>query len=203
MIHGILGTKIGMSRWFDSEGHSIGVTLISCSPCYVINKKDNKIEIGYGQTKESRLNKPKLGYLKKRNLPLLKHRMEVKWCGKETEMPNVGEKITVDIFAVGEKINIQGVSKGKGFTGVVKRWGFKGGPGAHGARFGRGSGSIGQASSPSRVFPGMKMAGRKGGQKVTTQNLEVIIIDKDENIVGVRGAVPGANKGLVFLQRNN
>lgn len=202
MIQGLLGTKIGMSRWFDSEGNSAGVTLISCCPCYVIDKRDNKIEIGYEEIKKSRLSKPRLGYFKKRNLPPLKYRKSVKWYGKEGEQPEVGERIDMDIFKIGEKINVQSISKGKGFAGVIKRWGFKGGPGSHGSRLGRAPGSIGQASSPSRVFPGMKMAGRKGGQKVTTRNLEVVNIDKDENIIAVKGAVPGPKKSLVFLQRS-
>jgi large subunit ribosomal protein L3 len=203
MIQGLLGKKIGMSRWFDEDGNCHGVTLISCGPCYVIeNKGDNKIKIGYGEVKESKLTKPVLGYLKKNNVPPVKYQKEVLWGGKVDEMPGVGEKISVEVFAIGEKIDIQGISKGKGFAGVIKRWNFKGGPAGHGSHFHRAPGSIGQCADPSRVFPGKKMPGRKGGKNVTVSNLEILAIDKGENVIAVKGAVPGANKGLLFLQRN-
>ncbi len=202
MIHGLLGIKIGMSRWFDIDGNSIPVSLISCGPCYVVDREDNEIKIGYEEIRESRLNKPELGYLKKKKLPPLKYLKVVKWYGKNTEPPEIGAKLYVDVFEIGEKIDIQGISKGKGFTGVIKRWGFKGGPGGHGSRFHRAPGSIGQAASPSRVFPGVKMAGRKGGTKVSVWNLEVMDINKNENIIIVKGAVPGPRKSLLFLQKN-
>ncbi len=202
MIQGLLGKKIGMSRWFDADGNSIGVTLISCEPCYVLERYEKKIKIGCGKVKEKALTKADVGYLKKKDMPPLKYLKEIEWYGKEDSMPQVGDKINVDAFEVGEIIDVQGISKGKGFTGVVKRWGFKGGPSGHGSRFHRAQGSIGQAATPSRVFPGMKMAGRKGGEKVTVNSLEIVSIDKEENIIFVKGAVPGANRGLLFLRRN-
>jgi large subunit ribosomal protein L3 len=202
MIQGLLGTKIGMTRWFDADGNSYGVTLIACGPCYVVEKDGKKIRLGYKEVKESKLTKSELGFLKKKDLPALKFQKVVDWYGKEEEQPAVGEKLTVNAFEIGEKLNIQGTSKGKGFAGVMKRWGFGGGPGGHGSRFHRAPGSIGQAASPSRVFPGLKMAGRMGSDSVTLKNIEVMDIDTDENIIIVKGAVPGSKKGLLFLQRN-
>ncbi|MFH1414887.1 MAG: 50S ribosomal protein L3 [Elusimicrobiota bacterium] len=202
MIQGLLGKKVGMSRWFDEEGNSVGITLISCGPCYIVDSNGAKIKIGFSRIKESRLTKAEIGQFKKKELPVLKYTKEVLWYGKDEEKPGVGEKLSADVFEIGERIDVQGKSKGKGFTGVMKRWGFKGGPGSHGSRFHRVGGSIGQASSPSRVFPGLKMPGRKGYDKVTVKNLEIVAIDIEENIVAVRGAVPGPGKGLLFLQRN-
>lgn len=202
MIQGLLGRKIGMSRWFDKDGNSVSVTLISCGPCYVVDKTKNRIQIGYEVTKESSLNKPKIGYFKKKKVPFLKYIKHVSWCGKEEDQPQIGDKIYVDEFKIGEKIDVQGKSKGKGFSGVIKRWGFKGGPASHGSRSHRIHGSIGQSSDPSRVWPGMKMAGRKGGKNVTVSGLEVMNMDKNENIIFLRGAVPGPKKNVLFLKRS-
>jgi large subunit ribosomal protein L3 len=202
MLEGILGKKIGMSRFFDSDGNSVPVTLVSCGSCYVVENLDSKVKIGFWETKEKSLKGPRTGYLKKKNLPPLKYLKEVKWFGKQEEQPKEGEMITSDIFEVGEKIDVQGTSKGKGFTGVVKRWGFKGGPAGHGSRSHRIPGSIGASSYPSRVWPGKKMPGRKGTQKVTVLNLEVVGVDSKENIIAIRGAVPGPGKGLVFIKRS-
>ncbi|MFC2062101.1 50S ribosomal protein L3 [Elusimicrobiota bacterium] len=202
MIQGLLGKKIGMSLWFDHEGNSMSVTLISCGPCFIVAKEKDRIQIGYEIVRESRLGKPETGYLKKKNLPPLKYLKQVSWLGKEEDQPEVGNTIDGSVFGVGEIIDIQGISKGKGFAGVVKRWGFKGGPASHGARCNRAPGSIGASSYPSRVWPGLKMAGRKGGVKVTNTNIEILEIDTNENIIAVKGSVPGVKKGLVFLKRN-
>jgi len=201
MLQGILGKKIGMSRWFSPEGDALAVTLISCDSCYVVEKKDGRLQIGFEEVKEKALSKPELGYLKKRNLPPLKNLKEVMWNGKTEEMPEVGEKINADIFQAGEKVDIQAKTKGKGFTGVVKRWGFSGGAATRGSRSHRAPGSIGASAYPSRVWPGKKMAGRKGGDRVTIMNMEVVNVDPVENIIAVKGAVPGPNKGIVFVRR--
>ena len=202
MLEGILGKKVGMSRWFDSEGNSHGVTLIKCGPCYVSSKPGSgRIQIGFEEVKEKSLTKARVGHLKKNGLPALRHLKEVKWRGEESSSPSVGEVISAGIFEEGEKVDVQGISKGKGFAGVVKRWGFRGGRASHGSTTHRKSGSIGAGSDPSRVWPGQKMAGRMGGEKTTVFNLEVVKIDSEENLVALKGAVPGPNKSVVFLRR--
>jgi large subunit ribosomal protein L3 len=202
MIEGILGEKIGMSRWFDKQGNSVPVTIISCGPCFVAENLEGRIKIGYKETKESRLNKPRMGYLQKKNLPPLKYLKEVRWTGKEDEQPKQGEKLNADIFEIGDKVDVQGTSKGKGFAGLIKRWGFRGGPGSHGSTSHRRAGSIGGSSYPSRVWPGLRMPGRKGADKVKALNLEIVEIDKTQNIVAVKGSVPGPAKSLVFIRRS-
>ncbi len=200
MIEGILGTKIGMSRMFTESGDSVAVTLISCGPCWVVDKKGNKLRIGYMETKGKALKKPNAEFFKKKNLPPLKVLKEVK-VTDEKNHPEPGEKIFTDIFKPGDKVDVSGISKGKGFAGVMKRWNFRGGPASHGSGFHRSPGSIGGASSPSRVFPGLKMAGRMGSEKVTQMNLEVVAVDVDENILAVKGAVPGPSKSLLYVRK--
>ena len=201
MLKGMLGKKIGMSRWFDSEGNSIGVSLIKCGPCYIVDKKDNKIQIGFEEIKESRLNKSQAGYLKKKKLPSLKYLKEVGCLGKSEQIA-VGDRVLADIFKVGEFLDIQGISKGKGFSGVVKRWGFRGAPASHGAQGHRVCGSVGASSDPSRVWPGLRMPGRKGSATTTVFKLKIMEISTDENLIIVKGAVPGPKKGLLFLKRS-
>ncbi len=202
MLEGILGKKVGMTRWFDAHGNSVGVTLIKSGPCYITDKNALGLQIGYEEVKKNRINKPQAGYFKKKNIPPLRHLKEIKWYGKAESQPEIGKKVFVDIFKIGEIIDIQSNSKGKGFTGVMKRWGFSGGPSGHGSRSHRVPGSIGASSDPSRVWPGQKMPGRKGNVKVTTHNLEIVDIDISENIIVVKGSVPGPRKGLVFIRRN-
>lgn len=201
MIEGILGEKIGMSRLFTETGESVPVTLISCGPCWVVDSRGDRVQLGYRDVKEKSLGKPRAEYLKKRNVPPLRHLKEVKVSGKKEEFPQPGTRIGADIFSPGERVDVTGLSKGKGFSGVMKRWNFSGGPAGHGSRFHRASGAIGNASDPSRVFPGLKMAGRMGGKKVTQMNLEVVAVDRDENILALRGAVPGPRKSLVYVRR--
>lgn len=201
MIQGLLGTKLKMSRWFDDKGKSVPVTLIELGPCYVTGYQDNKVQIGYRKVKEKSLKKPQIGFFKKNDLPLLKYLKSVEWLGDKEDIPEVGEKLCADEFEVGEKIDIQGDSKGRGFTGTVKRWGFRAGPHGHGSRKHRIPGSIGGSSDPSRVWPGLKMAGRHGGKKITEENLEIVNISPDENIVAVKGSVPGPKKNVVFVRR--
>jgi large subunit ribosomal protein L3 len=201
MLQGLLGKKIGMSRIFDEEGGSIPVTLIACGQCYVVDKMESKLKIGFEIVKEKSLNRPQLQDLKKKDLPALKHIKEVKWLGSNDDMPEVGCKIGVDMFTAGQRVNVQGISKGKGTAGVMKRWNMKGGPSGHGSGFHRSAGSIGQASSPSRVFPGLKMAGRMGFNKKTVKNLQVVSVDTEEQVIAIKGAVPGPRKSLVFIQR--
>ncbi len=202
MIQGILGKKIKMSRWFDSEGKTVPVTLLKCGPCYVVNKNGKNIQLGFEKMKEKDVKKPEAGYFKKQDVPSLKYLKEVKWSGSEDKMPEKGERIGAEVFKETDMVDIQGKSKGKGFTGVVKRWGFNGGRATHGSTMHRSTGSIGQSADPSRVFPGKKMAGRSGGEKVTEMNLEIVNVDEKENIIAVKGAVPGPNKGLIFIRKS-
>jgi large subunit ribosomal protein L3 len=201
MIEGILAKKIGMTRIFNEKGDSVGVTLLNCGPCYVVDVKEGKVQLGYDEVKEKKLNKSVLGYLKSKNIPPVKYLREVKWDAKASGEAQAGAKIGAEIFEKGETVDVKGTSKGKGFAGVMKRWGFSGGPSGHGSRSHRIPGSIGQSSDPSRVWPGLKMAGRKGGEMVTSQNLEIIDIDSKENIIAVKGSVPGANKSVVFIKK--
>ncbi len=200
MIEGILGTKIGMSRMFTESGDSVAVTLISCGPCWIVDKKGEKLQIGYMETKERSLKKPNAEFFKKKNLPLLKVLKEVK-ITDEKNVPENGTMIYADMFKPGDKVDVSGISKGKGFAGVMKRWNFRGGPATHGSRFHRAPGSIGGASYPGRVFPGIKMAGRLGAEKVTQMNLEVIAVDREEHVLAVKGAVPGPSKSLLYIRK--
>ncbi len=201
MIQGLLGKKIKMTRWFDAAGKSIPVTLIELGPCYVTDTGTDKIQIGYKEVKEKALKKPQVGFFKKNKLPLLKYLKTVEWSGDKKDMPRIGKKFCANEFKVGERIDIQGKSKGKGFSGTVKRWGFRAGPNSHGSRKHRIPGSIGGSSDPSRVWPGLKMAGRYGGEKITEENLEIVNISEKENILAVKGAVPGPKKNVVFVRR--
>lgn len=203
MIEGLLGKKLGMSRIFSSDGKALAVTLIECGPCYVSAVSDNgSIQLGYEEVKEKSLSKAEVGHLKKSKLPLLRNLKEVKWQGSEDDMPAVGDVLKADSFSEGEFVNVQGVSRGKGFAGVVKRWGFGGGRKTHGGRALRGPGAIGAGSDPGRIWPGKKMAGRMGGEKVTAENLEVIKVDFAENIIAVKGSVPGPTKSVLFISRS-
>ncbi len=202
MIEGLLGKKIGMSRWFAPDGEAMGVTLIKCGPCYVVESGgDGSLQIAFDEVKEKNLSRAESGHLKKNGVPPMRHLRVVKWLGDTNEAPGSGDKLGPGVFSTGEYVDLQGVSKGKGFTGVVKRWGFSGGRKTHGSTTHREPGAIGAGSDPSRVWPGKKMAGRSGGKTVTVFNLEVVNIDPDENILAVRGAVPGANGSLVFIRR--
>lgn len=202
MIEGMLGKKLGMSRLFDENGNSVAVTLIECGPCYVCGVSETGgVQLGFEEVKEKSLSKAEAGHLKKNEMPLLRNLKVVKWLDSDSDMPSVGDRFAADVFSEGDKVDVQGISKGKGFSGVVKRWGFGGGRKTHGGTTPRGPGSIGAGSDPSRVWPGMKMAGRAGGEKVTTFNLEVAKIDPAENTIAIKGSVPGPNKSLVFVRR--
>jgi large subunit ribosomal protein L3 len=205
MPRGILGKKLGMTQIF-KEGEVIPVTVIKAGPCVVTQiKSEDKdgysaIQIGFEEAKEKHVNKPLKGHFKRTGITPQKYLAEVRLENGEKENYKLGQKITVDIFKEGEKVNVTGVSKGKGFAGVVKRWGFRGFPASHGARYHRAGGSIGMAASPARVIKGMKMPGRMGNRKVTVQNLEIVNIDKEKNLLLLKGAVPGHRGSLIFIK---
>lgn len=201
-MKGILGKKIGMTQVFEEDGRMVPVTVIEAGPAKVIQKKEIEIDgyealqVGFDQRKkEKNVTKPMLGHFKKASLPAFRFLRELNMEGL-----NAGDSITVDIFSKGEKISIIGTSKGKGFQGVMKRHNFSGGPASHGSMFKRAPGAIGQGAYPSRVFKNRKMPGQMGNAKVTVKNIEVFDVRKDQNLILVKGAVPGANGGYVIIK---
>jgi len=207
MISEILGQKIGMTQIFSERGEAIPVTVIKVGPCYIVQKKTEEkdgyksLQMGILEVKENRLNKPKRGHLKKANVSGLRMLREIRV--DDFEEYKEGQKIGPEIFKVGDYVDIQGISRGHGFQGGVKRWHFRGGPKSHGQsdRL-RAPGSIGQSSSPSRVFPGTKMAGHMGTERVTVKNLKVMMISPELSTILVGGAVPGRKKGLIVISKS-
>lgn len=203
-VTGLMGKKMGMTRLFGSEGESISVTVIQAGPCVVtqVKRRDvdgyDAIQVGYGEQKESKTIQPLKGHFKRAGVSPKRYLMEFPLQDDETFQ--VGDEITVTLFNKGDRVTVRGTSKGKGFAGVVKRHGFRGGPKTHGQsdRL-RAPGSIGQSSDPSRVWPGVKMAGHHGSQKVVVRNLEVVKVDQENHCLFVKGAVPGARNGLVAV----
>ena len=201
-MKGLLAKKIGMTNFFDENGDSIAVTVVETGPCYVTKiktvEKDwyNAVQIGFLPKKKKHTTKPLLNHFNKANLEPLKIVKEFKYDNyKEL---NLGDVIKADIFSTGEKVNVSGISKGKGFAGVVKRYKFKGGPKSHGqSNRLRAPGSLGQSSYPSRVYKGLKMGGRMGNSKVTVKNLEILKVDTDKNLIFINGNVPGPNNGIL------
>ena len=201
---GILGLKVGMTQIFDEDGSAIPVTVIKAGPCSITQLKDdstdgyNSVQVGYLNVSEKALNKPKLGHLKKSDTKPVKYLKEYKVSSLDSY--SLGQTITVQDFEIGQKISVSGRSIGKGFSGTVKRYSFTRGPMTHGSKNHREPGSIGQGSTPGRVFPGKKMAGRLGGGQVTVKNLEILYLNPDENILVVKGSVPGKNGNLLSLK---
>ena len=205
MIYGILGRKIGMTQVFTEKGETVPVTVIEAGPCVIaqLRTKDRDgyeaVQIGFGEIKLKRVTKPEQGHLKAAGR-LVRHLRELPTTdlGSHT----VGDVVNVDIFTPGEKVDIAGTSKGRGFAGVVKRHGFRGGPSTHGqSDRHRAPGSIGSGTTPGRVWKGMRMAGRMGNERVTVQNLEIVEVDVERHLLLVKGSVPGAKNGLLMVQR--
>jgi large subunit ribosomal protein L3 len=204
-MKGIIGRKVGMTQVFDESGQVIPVTVIEAGPCYVTQVRTAErdgymaVQLGFDATKEKRLTNGQLGHLKRTGSPPLRHLREFRV--KETDVEE-GQEITVAIFETGELVDVVGISKGRGFAGEIKRHGHKRQPKTHGqSDRERAHGSVGATSTPGRVFKGMKMAGRMGNQRVTSQNLEVVVIDPERNLLAVRGSVPGAKGGIVMVKR--
>lgn len=206
MKKAILGTKIGMTQIFDTDGKVVPVTVILAGPCTVIQKKTvdtdgyDAVQVGFGEVKEKSLNKPIKGHFAKADTAVKKYLREFRL--DDTASLNVGDEIKADIFETGEKVDVTGISKGKGFAGPMKRWGLHRGPMSHGSGYHRGSGSMGACSSPGRVMKGKKLPGHMGVEKVTVQNLEVVRVNAEENIILVKGAVPGAKGGLITIKNS-
>ena len=203
MEKAILGTKIGMTQIFGEGGVVIPVTVVMAGPCVVTQKKTvetdgyEAVQVGFGDVKEKHLNKPQLGHFKKADTANKKYVREFRLY--DCESLNVGDEIKADIFAAGDKVDVSGISKGKGFAGPMKH-GLHRGPMTHGSKFHRHAGSNGAASDPSKVFKGKKMAGHMGNKKVTVQNLEIVRVDAENNLLLVKGAVPGPKKSLVTIK---
>jgi len=204
MDKAILGRKLGMTQLFDEEGRVVPVTVIEAGPCTVVQKKtvDNDgydaVQVGFLDRKEKNINKPLKGHFDKAKVGYKRYLREFKLAN--AAQLNVGDEIKVDIFAKGDRVDVTGYSKGKGFAGAIKRWGAHRGPMAHGSGYHRGAGSMGAATDPSKVFKGKKLPGHLGVEKVTIQNLEVVKVDAEKNLLLVKGAVPGSKKGLVMIK---
>ena len=202
-MKGLIGKKVGMTQLFDDAGRAVPVTVIKAGPCYVTQVRTvdqdgySAVQLGFEETKTQRLSGGELGHLKKNELPPLRILREF----RTNEELEEGQTLTVDVFEEGERVDIVGKSKGRGFTGVVKRYGFSGGPKTHGqSDRHRAPGSIGAGSTPGRVFKGKRMPGRMGTDTVTSQNLLISRIDPENNIIAVRGSVPGPKNGLVIIK---
>lgn len=204
MVKGLIGKKIGMTQIFDENGLAIPVTVIEAGPCYVtqvrLQDKDgySAVQMGFGEVKPKRLTGGQLGHLKRNNLPPLRFLREFRVKNPDVQE---GDQVTVAVFSVGEKVDVVGTSKGKGFQGGVKRYHFKGGPRTHGqSDRERAPGSRGSGTTPGRVYKGARGAGHMGNDRVTAQSLKVVLVDAERNLIGVLGSVPGARGGLVMVR---
>lgn len=201
----MIGKKVGMTQVFAEDGAIIPVTVIQAGPCLVVQKKTaesdgyDAVQLGLVEkVSNRRLTAPVRGHFEKANVPPSRTIVEFEYEGEA----NVGDKVLVDMFKAGDKIDVVGRSKGKGFQGVMKRHGFAGGRASHGSMFHRAPGSIGQSAFPSRVMKGMRMGGRMGGEQVTVKNLSVARIDTENNLIYIRGAVPGGRNSVVVLRHS-
>jgi large subunit ribosomal protein L3 len=205
-MKGIIGKKVGMTQIFDDRGNVIPVTVLEVGPCYVTQVRTTDrdgylaIQLGFGEIKPQRLTKGQLGHLKRNNLPALRYLREFRVRNTEVDVAE-GQEIKADVFTVGERVDVIGTSKGRGFAGTVKRHHFNRQPVTHGASDRtRAPGSIGAGSTPGRVIKGMRMGGHMGSERLTMENLEVIVVDAEKNMIAVRGSVPGVNGGIIMLK---
>jgi len=204
MLKGIIGKKLGMTQIFHEEGGVVPVTVVQAGPCKVVQIKTSSrdkytaVQLGFEERDPKRVKKPLQGHFTKAQVPAFRYLKEFRVA--DADSFQVGQEITVEEFKVGDRVDVTGVSKGKGFMGVVKRWGFRGGRATHGSMFHRAPGSIGASSYPSRVWPGQKMGGHMGDQTATLQSLEVIDVRPRQNLLLIKGAVPGGVKGLLFIR---
>lgn len=204
MVKGLIGKKIGMTQIFDENGAAIPVTVIEAGPCYVTQvrmpERDgySAVQLGFGETKPKRLTGGQLGHLKRNNLAPLKYLREFRVKDPDVQE---GDQVTVAVFGVGERVDIVGTSKGKGFQGGMKRYHFGGGPATHGqSDRQRSPGSRGAGTTPGRVYKGSRGPGHMGNDRVTAQSLKVVLVDPERNLIGVHGSVPGARGGVVLVK---
>ena len=204
MKKGIIGKKVGMTQIFDEKANVIPVTVIEAGPCTVVQVKTvdsdgyNSVQLGFGDIKERKMNKPQKGHFTKANLTPKKHLREFRL--ESIENVKVGDELKADVFSVGDKVDVQGITKGKGFQGVIKRHGQSRGPMGHGSMYHRRPGSMGSTSTPGRVFKGKKLPGHMGHVTVTIQNLEVVAVDLDKNVILVKGSVPGPKGAILKIK---
>ena len=204
MKKALIGKKVGMTQIFDEKGKVIPVTVIEAGPCVVAQVKTvesdgyNAVQLGFGDVKESKVNKPIKGHFTKSKLTLKKHLREFRI--DDVASVKVGDELKADVFAKGDKVDIQGTSKGKGFQGVIKRHGQSRGPMGHGSMYHRRPGSMGPTSTPGRVFKGKKLPGHMGHVTVTIQNLDIVKVDMDKNVLLVKGSVPGAKGAILKIK---
>ena len=204
MQKGIIGKKIGMTQVFDEKGNVVPVTVIEAGPCVVVQKKTvandgyDALQFGFGDVSVNRVNKPMKGHFEKADVAPKRTLREFRF--DNCDALNVGDIVKADTFASGDRVDVVGISKGKGYAGAIKRWNFQRLKGTHGTGpVARHAGSLGACSSPSRVYKGMKGAGHLGAERVTVQNLDVVKVDVENNLIAVRGAVPGPRGGIVVL----
>lgn len=204
MQKGIIGRKVGMTQIFDEKGNVIPVTVVEAGPCVVVQKKTVEndgyaaVQLGFEDVKPEKVNKPMKGHFAKSDVAPKRVLREFRLA--DCSALNVGDVVKTDAFAVGEHVDVVGTSKGKGYAGAIKRWNFQRLKETHGTGpVARHAGSLGACSSPSRVFKGMKGAGHLGAERVTVQNLEIVKIDAENNLIAIKGAIPGARKGIVVI----
>ncbi|MEO2198246.1 MAG: 50S ribosomal protein L3 [bacterium] len=206
MVTGILGRKIGMTQVFGDDGVVMPATVIKAGPCVVVQRKTvardgyEAVQLGLVEDGPAKVNKPTAGHYKKAKVPPTRVRREFP-LAEASDTPAEGDQVTASLFADGDRVDVTGVSRGKGFQGVMKRHGFSGGGASHGSMFHRAPGSIGASSYPSRVIKGMRGPGRMGGDRVTVRNLHVMQVNVDEHVLVVKGAVPGAPGGYVMVRK--
>lgn len=206
-MKGMIGKKVGMTQIFDAQGNVVPVTVIAAGPCYVTQVRTSDrdgytaIQLGYDETKPARLTKGELGHLNKKSLPALRVLREFRIKNDEVSTVSEGAVIKADVFEKGERVDVIGTSKGRGFAGTIKRHNFNRQPKTHGqSDRERAPGSVGMCEYPGRTLKGQRMAGHMGSDRVTIQNLEVVVVDAEKNLLGVRGSVPGARGGIVIIK---
>lgn len=204
-MKGILGRKVGMTQVFREDGTVAPVTVVEAGPCYVTQVRTPErdgyraVQLGYSEVRAKKLTKGQMGHLERAGVPSLRHLRELRT--RSDEEFELGQQVLVDIFAPGDRVDVEGRSKGRGFAGVVKRYHFAGGPRTHGqSDRERAPGSIGACATPGKVWKGQKMPGRMGNKRTTIQNLEVVLVDPERNLLAVRGSVPGPKGGLVLVK---
>lgn len=206
-MKGMIGKKVGMTQIFNDQGDAIPVTVIQAGPCYVTQVRGSDrdgyvaVQLGFGEVKPSRLTQGQLGHLRRNNLPALRYLREFRLYEGDAEVVEEGQEIKVDVFGQGELVDVIGTTKGRGFAGTVKRHGFGRQPKTHGqSDRERAPGAIGMCASPGRTLKGKRMSGRMGNDRVTMQNLEVMVVDAERNIIAVRGSIPGSKDGIVMIR---
>ena len=203
-MKGILGTKVGMTQIFAEDGQVTPVTVVEAGPCVVVQNKTVEkdgyaaVQLGFGDIREKLVNKPRMGHFKKAGVPVKRYLREF----RTDEALEIGAEIKADVFEVGDKVDVTGISRGRGFKGVIARWGQHRGPMTHGSRYHRRPGSMGACSYPGKVFKGKRLPGHAGVLRKTIQNLSVVMVEADKNLLLIKGAVPGPRGGMITIRKS-